>query len=352
MSHSVLLPTALALVPLLATGSALNEDSPLPAPEFAISQTWPFAGSGGWDYLALEPSGARLFVTREDHVDVIETVSGRLAGSIGDTLGVHGVAFAPEFKRGYTSNGRANSVTAFDLDSLKNVQTTAVVGVNPDAILYEAHGKHVLIANGGSSDVSFLDPQTLMTTATVHLSGKPEFMVADDDGTVYVNIETDAGKLAVLDGNTMKLRATWNLAGCARPTGLAFDALHKRLFSACSNQVLAVTDAASGRAVARAAIGRGPDAVAFDPELGLIFTSNGSDGTLTLIHQDSPEHYRVNATLQTQRSARTMVLDTSTHRLFLSAATLGAAPPATVSERSPRASIVPDSFVILVAEPK
>jgi DNA-binding beta-propeller fold protein YncE len=169
---------------------------------------------------------------------------------------------------------------------------------------------------------------------------------------VYVNIETEAGKLVALDAKSLAIKATWPLPGCANPTGLALDAAHHRLFSVCANQIMAVTDSSSGKQIARVVIGNGPDAAVFDPDLGLVFSSNGSDGTLTVIREESPDDYRVIATVTTQLSARTMALDPATHRIYLAAAKLGPAPPATAERPHPRPSLVPNTFAILIAQPK
>jgi YVTN family beta-propeller protein len=337
---------------LSAASICSAEESPLPNANYAISAIWQVGGIGGWDYLALEPSGARLFISRGERVEVVEASSGRRTGIIPNTSGVHGIAFAPELKRGYTSNGRANTVTAFELDTLRVIQESPVAGKKPDAILYEPRGQHVFAADGASNDISVLDPSTLQILTSIALPGPPEFMVTDAAGTVFVNIETEAGKLVAIDAKSLKIKATWPLPGCANPSGLALDAANHRLFSVCEGQVMAVTDSLTGKQVFRVAIGRGPDAAAFDSELGFVFSSNGIDGTLTVIHQDTPDRYRVIATVQTQKSARTLALDPATHRLFLAAARLGDTPPATADQPHPRPSIAPDSFVILVAEPK
>jgi YVTN family beta-propeller protein len=210
----------------------------------------------------------------------------------------------------------------------------------------------VFAADGDSNDISVLDPSTLQVVTSITLPGPPEFMVTDAAGTVFVNIETEAGKLVAIDAKSLKIKATWPLPGCANPSGLALDAANHRLFSVCEGQVMAVTDSLTGKQVFRVAIGRGPDAAAFDSELGFVFSSNGIDGTLTVIHEDTPDQYQVIATVQTQKSARTMALDPATHRLFLAAARLGDTPPATADQPHPRPNIVPDSFVILVAEPR
>jgi DNA-binding beta-propeller fold protein YncE len=339
---------------LLLSAATLRaaDESPLPPPEYTIAGTWKLGGAGGWDYLALEASGARLFISRGDRVDVVETASGRLAGSIANTQGVHGIAFSPELKRGYTSNGRANTVTVFELDTLKTIREAPVSGTKPDAILYEPQHQRLFTANGASSNLSVLDPQSLEILATLALPGPPEFMASDSLGNVFVNIETDPGKLVQIDAKSLEVKAVWGLAGCANPTGLTIDRAQHRLFSVCENQVMAVTDSVSGKQVAQVAIGNGPDAAAFDPDLGYVFSSNGEDGTLTIVHEDAPDKYRVIATLSTQKTARTMTLDPATHRLFLAAATLGATPAATPDEPHPRPNMAPGSFVILVAQPK
>ena len=341
-----------ALLQMAAAATAAADTSPLPAPVYTVSGSWSLGGSGGWDYLALEASGARLFISRGDRVDVVETVSGKLAGAIPNAAGVHGIAFAAALKRGFTSNGRADTVSVFELDTLRVIREVPVSGKKPDAILYEPRQNHVITANGESANLSVLDAATLQTVATVALPGPPEFMVTDAAGMVYVNIETDPGKLVAVDGKSLAVKATWPLPGCSNPTGLALDAVHHRLFSVCENQVMAVTDSVSGKQVARVVIGRGPDAAAFDSQLELVFSSNGMDGTLTVIHEESADEYRVLATVTTQVSARTMALDPATHRIYLAAAKLGATPPATAEQPHPRPSIAPDSFSILVAQPK
>ena len=341
----VLLHTTLAAV-------SIADESPLPNADYGVSTIWLLGAIGGWDYLALEPSGGRLFVSRGDRVDVVETANGRRATTIPNTAGVHGIAFAPEFKRGFTSNGRANTVTVFELDSLRVIEEAPITGRKPDAILYDPASQHLFTANGSSNDITVIDPMSMEVLSGIALPGKPEFMATDGVGTVYVNIETDPGRLVAIDSKTSKIKATWPLPGCANPTGLAIDAAHHRLFSVCDHEVMEVIDGFTGRQVARVAIGDGPDAAAFDPDLGFVFSANGADGTLTVIHQDTPDSYRVVATVQTQKGARTMALDPATHRIYLPTARFGPPPPPTLDQPNPRPAIVPDSFIVLVAEPK
>jgi YVTN family beta-propeller protein len=342
----------IACASLAATHPVGAQTSPIPAADYTVAKSWRIGGNNGWDTLALEASGGRLFVTRDDHVDVIETVSGKLTGNIPRTAGVHGVAFAPALKRGFTSNGRSNSVSVFELDTLRVAYEVPISGTSPGAILYEPQQNHIFTANRESTNLSVLDAGTLQVVATVPLPGPPESMVTDDAGRVFVNINTAPGRVVLIDAKTLIIRAKWLLKEGAGPTALAFDAMNHRLFSVCANQIMAVTDSVSGKAIAQVVIGRGSDGAIFDPELGLVFSSNGIDGTLTVIHQDTPDEYRVIATVTTQVSARSMALDPATHRIYLPAAQFGPPPAVTEGQPRSRATVVPDSFLILVAQPK
>jgi YVTN family beta-propeller protein len=341
-----------ACMSLTAAGTAAAQTSPIPAADYTVAKSWRIAGTNGWDTLALEASAGRLFITRDDHVDVIETSSGKLTGNIPRTAGVHGVAFAPALKRGFTSNGRSNSVSVFELDTLRVAYEVPISGTSPGAILYEPQQNHVFTANRESNNLSVLDAGTLQVVATIPLPGPPEAMATDETGHVYVNINTAPGRLVLVDAKTLTVKAKWLLKECAGPTALAFDNGNHRLFSVCSNQVTAVTDAVSGRSVGQVVIGRGSDGAVFDPELGLVFSSNGIDGSLTVARQDSPDEYRVVATVMTQVSARSMALDPATHRIYMAAAQFG--PPSAAAEDQPRSrpNVVADSFIILVAQPK
>ena len=236
---------------LLWAASAQPDSSPLPAPDYTVARSWRVGGNAGWDYMTLEGSGARLFITRDDHVDVIEALSGRPAGSIPHTSGVHGVAFAPGLKRGFTSNGRTNTVTVFELDTLRVMQEVPISGMAPDSILYESLHDYIITGNRDSTDLSVLDAGTLRMVSTVPLPGPPEAMATDRAGHIYVNIDSAPGKLALVDAKTLKVSAKWPLKDCANPTGLAIDVQGHRLFSVCANQILAVTDSVSGKAIAR-----------------------------------------------------------------------------------------------------
>jgi len=331
------LSTALTAVSIAAGASA---------PNMAVLQHWKLGGAGGWDYIAVDAKG-RLFISRSTRVDVVSVESGKLIGSIPDTEGVHGIAFAPGLNRGFTSNGRANSVTAFDLDTLKVIKEAKVSGRNPDAILYEPTGKHVFTFNGASKDVTVLDASSLAVIATIPVPDKPEFAALDGRGQIFVNIESDPGQMLVIDAQKLTVKSTWPLPGCNSPSGLALDGTHQRLFSVCDGKVMAVTDAVNGKQVALVPIGEHPDAAGYDQKRGLVYSSNG-DGTLSVVRQDSADRYSVVQTLPTQRGARTMALDAATGKVYLVTSDFGPAPPATAEQPHPRPAMLPDSFVVLV----
>jgi DNA-binding beta-propeller fold protein YncE len=315
--------------------------------DYAVKEHWKLGGPGGWDLLAADAAARRLYVTRGDRVVVVDTESGKDIGEIPHTDGVHAVALAHEVGHGYTSNGKANSVTVFDLENLKTVQEIKIDGQNPDLILYDEPTRQVFVFNGRSANASVIDAKSGTVAGTIPLGGKPESAVSDGHGRVFVNIE-DKNELVAIDAKTRKVDTRWPLSACEEPSGLAIDTAHHRLFSACGNEHMAVTDSTNGRQVASVPIGKGPDGAAFDPQLGLAFSSNGRDGTLTVVHEDDPDHFSVVQTLATQKSARTLALDPKTHRIYLAAAEFGAAPAATTEQPRPRPPIVPDSFVILV----
>ncbi len=318
---------------------------------FSVVQRWKVGGAGGWDYLTLDAAGDRLFVSRGTHVDVMDTQSGKIVGTIPNTYGVHGIALAEDLHRGYTSNGRADSVTMFDLDTLKTIKEAQIPARNPDAILYEPSGKHVWTFNGRSKDVTVLDADSLAVVRTLAVPDKPEFAVDDGQGRIFVNIESEAGQLVVLDNRQLTIAATWMLPGCASPSGLAIDKANHRLFSVCDKKVMAVTDAVSGRPIARLTIGEGPDAAAYDAKRGLVFSSNG-DGTLNIFHQETPDRYQVVQSVATQRGARTMALDSSSGKVYLVSADFDAPPAPTPEQPHPRPMPRPETFTVLAVGPR
>jgi YVTN family beta-propeller protein len=306
----------------------------------------PLGGEGGWDYLAFDSATRRLFISRGTKVVVLNVDSGTVSGEIPNTDGVHGIAFAPEFDRGFTSNGRAGTVTIFDLQSLQ-VIGSAKAGMNPDAIVYDPASKRVFTMNGRSNDVTAIDAATGNVLGTIPVTGKPEFAVADGAGHLYVNIEDKSEELQI-DAQNLKVTAQWPLAPCQEPSGLAMDVAHRRLFVGCHNQVMAVVDADSGKVIATPAIGDGVDANAFDPGTGFAFASNGQSATLTVVHEDAPDKFSVLENVATQRGARTMALDPKSHEVYLVTADFAPAPPSANENPRPRIMAVPGTFVVLI----
>jgi YVTN family beta-propeller protein len=334
----------------LALLAALPAAAPTPAAPAAttglhVIKSISVPGEGGWDYLTLDPEARRLYVTRGDHVSVLDVDTEKVVGEIKDTAGVHGVALAPALKRGFASNGRANTVTIFDTATLAKIGEVKT-GAKPDAILYDAATQRVFAFDGDSSDATVIDAATGTVAATIPLGGQPEFGVADGGGMVFVNLE-DKSELVAIDSRAMKVKSRWSLAPCEAPTGLAIDVAKRRLFSGCHSQVMAISDADKGQVIGTVPIGRGVDGAAFDAELGLAYSSNG-EGTLTVVREDAPGHYSVVENVKTQAGARTMTVDPRTHRLYLATAQFGPPPPATAEQPRPRPSLVPGTFVILV----
>ncbi|HVN75556.1 MAG TPA: hypothetical protein VMT19_04510 [Thermoanaerobaculaceae bacterium] len=329
------------LVPLAATARA-------GAAGFHVARTIAIGGDGGWDYLTADAAAHRLYVSHATLVNVVDTETGALVGQIPDTQGVHGIALAPELGRGFVSDGRANTVTVFDLKTLAVLATVKVTGENPDAICYDAPTRRVFTFNGRTSNATAIDAATSQVVGTVTLPGKPEFAVSDGKGRMFVNIE-DKSLIVALDPKSLAVVATWPIAPCEEPSGLAIDREHRRLFTVGHNKLMAVVDADSGKVIAALPIGAGVDGAAFDAAEGLAFSSNG-EGTLTVVHEDTPEKFTVVATVPTRRGARTIGLDEATHRVYLPTAEFGPTPPPTPERPHPRPSIVPGSFVVLVVQ--
>ena len=266
-------------------------------------------------------------------------------GQISQTAGVHGVALAPALGRGFTSNGAAATVTIFDLKTLR-VLGQVKTGKDPDAIVYEPVTQRVFAFNGQSNTATVFDAKGTQVLSTIPLGGRPEFAVADGKGQVYVNIESTS-EVVALSATTLAVKARFPLAPDAAPAGLAIDPVHRRLFIGCGNQQLAVMDADSGQLKTTLPIGKGVDANAFDPTTGLAFSSNG-EGTLTIIHEDSPEQFSVVGNVTTQPGARTLALDLKTHNVFLAAAKFAPLPTAVPGQASVRRAVVPGTFTLLL----
>ena len=295
-------------------------------------------GEGGWDYLTVDSAAHRLYVSHATHVAVVDVDSGKVVGDIPDTQGVHGIALAPELNKGFTSNGRANNVTIFDLKTLKAIGQVPT-GENPDSIRYDGVSGRVFTFNGRSNNSTAIDAKTGKVAGTIALGGKPEFSVADGKGMVFVNIE-DKNEVVAIDAAKLSVAKRYSLSPCDGPSGLAIDTKSRRLFSVCSNRLMAVSDPDSGKVLATPAIGQGSDGVAFDPATGYAFSSNG-DGTLTVVQQAGGK-WDVLENIATERGARTIALDEKTHKLYLP--TARTAP----SQGGGRATYLPDTFKVLI----
>lgn len=351
---SSFLPARVAM-PLFAGIALLLPQVPawsLPPPPTQIApavQRHLIGGPGGWDFVTFDPVRERVFITRGDRVQVWDVNSRAVVAEIAGTAGVHGVALAQDLNRGFTSNGRANTVSVFGLDDLRISATIAISGQNPDAILYAPAVKRVFAFNGRSKDVTVIDAVSLAVVATIPLGGKPEVAVANAEGRVFVNIE-DTAEILVLDPSGTRVEKRWPLKPCEEPTGLALDAARQRLFSVCANHTMVVVDSTSGRLVARLPIGAEPDGVEFDTASGQAFSANG-EGTLTVVKEDDAEHFSVVATIVTQPRARTLALDPASHLLYLVTASFDPPPPSTAGQPRPRAPMVKDTFTLLVVDP-
>lgn len=311
------------------------------APHYQQVAKYTLGGEGFWDYLFYDADGNRVFIAHNDAILVMDASTGKQTGSI-PAGGAHGIALVPDKHLGFSTNGRAGTVTVFDTESLKP-KTDIKAGENPDAIIYDQHSKHIIVMNGRSKELMAIDPGSLKVVATVPLGGKLEFAAADA-GHVYVNVE-DTGEIAVVDSKTWKATQRWKLEDCEEPSGLAIDESTHHLFSVCGNKKMVVVDTQSGKIVSTVPTGGGTDAAGFDPGLKLAFASNG-EGTLTVVRQGKDGKYEVAENVQTQRGARTMTLDPKTHKIYLATAELG--PPA---EGQRRPSIKPGSFTVLVYAP-
>jgi len=311
---------------------------------YHVVDQWTIGGTGGWDYLLADPGAHLLYVTHGPRVEVIDTQMGKTVGAIAGMKGTHGIALDPEGKLGYISDGGSNAVVVFDRKTFATVATVPA-GTNPDGIAYEPATRTVWAFNGRSKNVTVIDTASRSVVATIDLPGKPEFPQADGKGHVFDNIE-DKNMIVELDAKTNKLIASWPLAGCDSPSGLAIDRAHHRLFSVCDGKAMAVVDYENGKQLTTAAIGDGPDAAGYDAKDQFAFSSNGQDGTLTVV--DAAHGYKALESLPTMKGARTMAYDESADRVYVVTAEFGPAPQATAANPRPRPTVLPDSFKIIV----
>jgi DNA-binding beta-propeller fold protein YncE len=341
----VVLFAGLSLMFWAAAPIAALAAPPAPDSGYRLIKKVHLGGEGGWDYLMMDNAARRLYISHSTHVIVLDADTYEVVGDIPDTPGVHGVALAPEFGRGFTSDGQAAKVTIFDLKTLKKIGE-AKTGEGPDGILYDPASKRVFTFNGRANSSTAIDAATGDVAGTIDLGGRPEFAVSDEAGHIYNNLEDKSEELEI-DSRSLKILHRWPLAPCESPSGMAIDREHRRLFVGCHNEMMAVLDADTGHVIATVPIGRGVDANRFDPGTGLAFSSNG-DGTLTVVREESPGKFSVVENVPTERGARTMALDLKTHRIFTVTAQFGPMPPPKPGERFRRPPILPDTFELLV----
>jgi DNA-binding beta-propeller fold protein YncE len=301
-------------------------------------------GTGGWDYVTADGANHRLYVSHGASIAIVDTDTGGVVGAVADLHGVHGIAIAAELNKGFISNGQSSSVTVFDLSTFAKgaeIQT----GQNPDAICYEPKTQRVFTFNGRSGDSTAIDAKSNAVLTTLPLGGKPEFCAVSGDGRIYDNLE-DKSEMVEIDAAKPGVTRTAKLDPCDGPSGLAIDTKDGVLFSVCGNKMMAVTDIKQMKVIATPEIGQGPDAAGYDPGAGLAFSSNGRDGTLTLVKLVGGEWQRVD-TIFTELGARTMAVDTKTHKVYLLTAEFGPMPEAQPGQRV-RPPVLPDTFHVLV----
>jgi YVTN family beta-propeller protein len=317
--------------------------------QYAVTGSIPLPGVTGWDY-AYADSGARmLYVTHGNVVHILDLDTQKPVADITGLNRIHGVAIANDLNHGFISDGGDNVVVMFDVKTHAVLQKIPA-GKNPDGIVYDPFSKRVFAFNGRSQDVTAIDAASGTVAGTVALGGKPEFPVSDGKGGLWANVE-DKNEIVHLDPKGLTVLHHWAIAPCEGPSGLAFDPAGRRLFAVCDEKKMVAVDADSGKVVATVPIGDGPDAAGYDAEKKLVFSSNG-EGTLTVVKQESPDKYSVLQTVTTEKSARTMALDTKTHKIYLPAAKLGPRPPATQDNPHPWPKIEPDSFHLVVVSPQ
>jgi YVTN family beta-propeller protein len=332
---------------LILAGPALNAQPGNSA--YKIANRFHIEGDGRWDYLCVDEPSGRIFISHGMVVNVVNEKDGKLIGTVPDTRGVHGIAIASDLNKAFISNGMDSTVTVIDLKTLAFIARVRVTGQNPDAILYDPFSHKVFAFNGRSSSATVIDGSTDKVVATIKLDGKPEFSVSDKKGNIYVNIE-DRSEIQCINASNLEVEHTWSITPGEEPSGLALDNENHRLFAVCSNSMMVVVDALSGKVITTLPTGRGTDGAAFDPVLKRAYSSNG-EGTMTVVQEVNPDEFKVLENVATQQGARTMTVDSRTHHLFLTTAEFGPAPAKSPDNPRPRRSLVPGTFTLLDVAP-
>src|SRR6202162_5976886 len=300
-----------AVVLTLATMTSLLAQS---SSSYRVTHTYTLGGDGSWDYIVPDPPHHRLFIARQNPVMVVEEAKGTLLGEVTGIQGAHGTAIAEGAGHGFATSGNDQSVVMFDLKTFK-VLGRIPAAEDADAILYDSASKRVFTLNGDAHSSTVIDPRAGTLIANIPLGGKPEYGASAGDGKVYANL-TDTSEVVEIDAKTAAVARRWPTAPCKQPVSMAIDTAHHRLFSGCRIRVLAVSDYQAGKVVATVPIGAGVDGAGYDAASGNAFASN-ADGTLTVIHQDTPDQYHVTENVQTPQGARNMGLDPTNHRVFI-----------------------------------
>lgn len=315
---------------------------------YRITHTYTLGGDGSWDYVVPDPAHHRVFIGRQNRVMVVDETDGKLLGEVTGIKGAHGTAIAEHTGHGFATSGNDSAVVMFDLTTFK-VLGRAHAAEDADAIIYDRASDRVFTFNGDAHSSTVIDPATGKVITNIPLGGKPEYGASASDGKVYANL-TDIAEVVEIDAKALTVTRRWSTAPCKNPVSMALDIAHHRAFSGCRSGVMAISDYASGKVVATVPIGTGVDGAAYDPSTGDAFASN-ADGTLTVIHQDTPDTYHVVESVQTAPGARNMGLDPITHRLFVVAAKMGPAPAeSTAVNPRRRPQVLPGSFMVMVIE--
>ena len=332
MRHSFLLL-------LLAAAASLSAQS---SGSYRVTHTYELGGSGGWDYVVVDPPSHRLYLARQSRVMVVDEDSGKLVGEVAEVHGAHGTAIAAGTGHGFATSSEDKSVVMFDLNTLK-VLGRIPAAEDADAVLFDPASKRVFTMNGDAHSSTVIDPRAGTVIKNLDLGGKPEYAVSAGDGKIYANL-TDTSEIVEIDARTATVGRRWSTAPCKQPVSMAIDTAHHRLFSGCRSGVMAVSDYQAGKVVATVPIGKGVDGAGYDASSGDAFASNG-DGTLTVIHQDGPDQYHVAQTVATPIGSRNMGLDPTNHRLFLVSAEFGPVPAG--GRRPP---VLPGTFALMTVE--
>ena len=315
---------------------------------YHVAGRYPINGTGGWDYVTIDASSRRLYVSHATQVEVLDADSGKLVGTIPDTPGVHGVALATGTNRGFTSNGKEDTVSIFDTQSLALVQKVHV-GKGPDGIYYHPGTNRVFTNNHGTQDISAIDATTGALAGTVAVNGDGEQTVFATDGLVYVNLE-DTAEVVAFDPQSLAVKKRYPIGVAKTPTALTYDArTNLLLIGTRSEPRMIAMDAATGKVVTSFPIGKNVDYAAFDPDQQLAFFACGGDGVVSVFHVKSATEIEDAGSVKTQPSAKTLAFDPKTKKIFLPAAEMIEKPAADPSQR-PTRTVKPGTFGILVLE--